>query len=381
MTPQREWFEKDFYKVLDVAQDASEKDITRAYRKLAKRFHPDANQGNPVAEERFKEIAAAYDVLSDAARRKEYDEVRRMVAAGVGGPGAGQGGFGPRGPGGAQFDFGDGSGGMGDLFGGLFNRTSSGRRGRGAAGPRPGSDLETELHVDFLDAIHGVTTTVRFTADAACQTCSGTGARAGTTPQRCPRCAGTGSVAVDQGPFSFSEVCPTCGGRGGIVTDPCSTCSGSGVERRQREVKVRIPAGVEDGQRIRVKGRGAAGSFGGPPGNLYVIVHVGAHALFGRSGKDLTVRVPITFPEAVLGAQVRVPTMGEPVVVKVPPGTTSGKKVRVRGHGIPNASGVGGDLIVTFDVQIPTELDQAERDAIEALATVSKGDPRAHLGV
>lgn len=374
MAPQREWFEKDYYAVLGVGKDASEKEITRAYRKLAKQYHPDANPGDKVAEERFKEVSAAYDVLGDAEKRKEYDEVRRMVASGAGprfGPGGGFGGFE-----GATFDVED-VGGLGDLFGGLFGR---GRR-RGGGGAQRGADLETELHLDFLDAVRGVTAPVRFTAEASCSTCGGSGARPGTAPEICPECAGRGSVAVDQGPFSFSQVCQRCGGRGQVVRDPCPTCRGRGTEVRPREVKVRIPAGVADGQRIRVKGRGAAGRGGGPPGDLYVVVHVRPHPLFGRRGPDLTVKVPITFAEAALGASVRVPTLGDPVTVKVPPGTQSGKTVRVRGRGVERSKGAPGDLLVTFEVVVPTHLSDEERKAVEALGEVLAANPREHLGV
>ncbi len=384
MAPQREWFDTDYYEVLGVPSTASEKEITRAYRKLAKEHHPDANPGNTEAEERFKQVSAAYDVLGDADKRQEYDQVREMVASGMGAR-FGPGGFGGAGPGfdGFQsFQFDEGAG-LGDLLGGLFGR---GRRGRGrgpaARGPQRGADLETELHLDFLDAVHGATTSVSFTADAVCSVCHGSGAKAGTAPDICPECAGTGEVLVDQGPFSFSQVCPRCGGRGSIIKDPCPNCGGRGVERRRRDVKVRIPPGVDDGQRIRVNGRGAAGAHGGPPGDLYVVVHVRPHPLFGRSGKrNLTVRVPVTFVEAALGTQVKVPTLGEPVTVKVPAGTQSGKTVRIRGRGIPASTGEPGDLLVTFDVVVPQRLDDAERKAVEALGDVLTENPREHLEV
>jgi molecular chaperone DnaJ len=382
MAPQREWFETDYYDVLGVAPSASEKDIARAYRKLAKQYHPDANPGNKEAEEKFKAVSAAHDVLGDSAKRKEYDEVRQMVASGVGPFGGG--GFG--GPGGGEgfrtFQFDEGTG-FSDLLGGLFGRGGRGRRGRGArqAGPQRGADLESELHLDFLEAVHGVTTSVSFTADAVCSVCHGSGAKPGTTPDVCPQCGGSGEILVDQGPFSFSQVCPQCAGRGTIVTDPCPQCRGRGVERRRRDVKVRIPPGVDDGQRIRVAGRGAAGANGGPPGDLYVVVHVGSHPIFGRKGKGLTVRVPITFTEAALGTQVRVPTLDKPVTVKVPAGTESGKTVRVRGRGIDTGKGGPGDLLVTFDVVVPKKLDGAEKKAVEELGNVLTGNPREHLGV
>jgi molecular chaperone DnaJ len=384
VAPQREWFEKDYYEVLGVPQGASEKEIARAYRKLAKQYHPDANSGNKEAEEKFKEISAAQDVLGDAEKRKEYDQVREMVAAGVG-----PGGFG--GPGAGNFgggyqnirfeDLGD-MGGFGDILGNLFG--GRGRRGQrgGPTGPQRGHDLETELHLDFLDAVHGVTTSVSITSEAPCHVCGGSGAEPGTFPETCPQCGGTGAVAVDQGPFSFSQVCPKCGGRGTIVEHKCKNCKGRGIEIRPRTVKVKVPAGVDDGQRIRVKGRGTPGLNGGPSGDLYVVVHVAPHSIFGRSGKaDLTVKVPITFAEAALGTQVKVPTLDAPVTVKVPAGTQSGKTVRVRGRGIQRGSGDPGALLVTFDVVVPTELDDEARQAVETLAEKLPANPREFLGV
>ncbi|HMC51711.1 MAG TPA: DnaJ domain-containing protein, partial [Acidimicrobiales bacterium] len=258
MAAQREWFEKDYYKVLGVPSTVAEKEITRAYRKLAKKYHPDANPGS---EDRFKDISAAYDVLGDPAKRKEYDEVRALGPAANPFAGSGTGG-----PGGFSFRVGD-LGDLGDLFGGLFGR--GGRRGpAGTAGPQRGEDLEAELHLSFEDAFRGATTTVNLTREAACHTCSGTGAAPGTSPVICPACGGRGVTAENQGLFSFSQPCRVCGGTGMKVETPCPTCHGSGVERRPRRVNVRIPAGVEDGQRIRVKGRGGAGRNNGPPGDL-----------------------------------------------------------------------------------------------------------------
>ncbi|HTL86430.1 MAG TPA: molecular chaperone DnaJ [Acidimicrobiia bacterium] len=377
MAAQREWFEKNYYEVLGVPESATDKDISRAYKKLAKQFHPDANPGNKEAEEHFKDISAAYDVLGDVEKRKEYDEVRRMVASGVG-PG-GFGGFGPGGAGGETFTFDGDVGDLGGLFGNLFG--GGGRRVRQrASGPQRGQDLETELHLSFDDAVNGVTSTVRFRADATCHTCAGSGAAPGTMPETCPQCHGSGSIAIDQGPFSFSQVCPTCGGRGQVIPKPCPTCKGRGVEVRPREVKVRIPAGVADGQRIRVKGRGAAGANGGPPGDLYVIVHVRGHSVFGRNGHDLTLRLPVTFAEAALGADVKVPTMDGQVTVRIPAGTPTGKVLRVRGRGVPaDKRAKPGDLLVTVDVQVPVNLNGDQRGAIEALAETLNEDPRAGL--
>jgi molecular chaperone DnaJ len=392
MAPQREWFDTDYYAVLGVPQGASEKDITRAYRKLAKQYHPDANPGNKEAEEKFKEVSAANDVLGDAAKRKEYDEVRRMVASGA--YQQGPSGFGAPG-GGGNFSFDEGVD-FSDLLGGLFGNGAGGGRGGGGgfgfgrgnrgrnarSAPQRGSDLETELHLDFLDAVHGVTTTVSFTADATCSVCHGSGAEPGTVPQQCPDCGGSGQIAVDQGPFSFSQVCPTCGGRGSIISTPCKHCRGTGVEVRPRDVKVKIPPGVDDGQRIRVKGRGGAGANGGPSGDLYVIVHVKAHPIFGRRGKlDLTVHVPLTVTEAALGTKVKVPTLTDPVTLKVKGPTAGGTTQKVKGRGISPAKGSAGDLYVTFDIDVPKQINDEQRAALEALAAAFPENPREHLEV
>ena len=363
MAAQREWFEKDYYKALGVPETATEKEITRAYRKLAKQYHPDANPG---AEDRFKEVSAAYDVLGDPAKRKEYDEVRRLGPMGAGFGGGNGGGFT------SSFRVDD----LGDLLGGLFNR---GRATR-ASGPKRGDDLEAELHLSFAEAIEGVTTTVNVTSDAACQTCSGTGAAPGTSPVICSRCGGRGVVDDNQGLFSFSQPCPQCRGTGMRVETPCPTCRGTGVERRPRQVKVRIAAGVDNGQRIRVKGRGGAGQNGGPPGDLFVVVRVSPHELFGRRGKDLTLTVPVSFPEATLGATVTVPTLDQPVTLRIPPGTRSGRTFRVRGRGAPTSSGTG-DLLVTVEVVVPEQLSDEQRQVIEALAAAMPESPRRHLGV
>ncbi|MBN2623332.1 MAG: molecular chaperone DnaJ [Acidimicrobiales bacterium] len=380
MAPQREWFEKDYYRVLGVSETATAKDIKSAYRKLSRQYHPDNNPGDAAAEERFKEVSAAYDVVGDPEKRKEYDEVRKLGPMGgmFGGGGPGPGAGGPTG--GFRFeDVGD----LGDVLGGLFNR---GRRGAGGpgrgTGPHRGQDLEAELHLDFDDAVHGLTTTIHLTSDASCSTCHGSGARPGTTPHACPQCGGRGVIDDNQGFFSFSQPCPSCGGRGYTIDDPCPTCRGTGIEHRPREVKVRLPAGVADGQRIRLKGRGGPGRNGGPPGDLYVTTRVGKHPLFGRRGDDLTITVPVTFPEAALGADVRVPTLdGGSVKLRIPAGTRSGRTLRVKGKGVP-ARKRTGDLLVTVEVAVPQKLSDDERKAIEALAAATDGrSPREHLGV
>jgi len=359
MTAQREWFEKDYYKVLGVAESATAKEITRAYRKLAKEHHPDANPGS---EERFKEISAAYDVLGDEAKRKEYDEVRRLgpMAGGFGGPGGG--GFG----GGQTFrtdDLGD----LGDLFGGLFG----GGRRRRQRGPQRGADLEAGLHLSFTDAVKGVETTVNLPSDVRCGTCRGSGAAPGTSLRTCGRCGGSGQLNDDQGPFSLSKICTDCSGRGQTVETPCPNCHGSGHEHSTRKVKVRIPAGVEDGQRIRVKGRGAPGEGTAPAGDLYVVVHVAHDARFGRRGRNLTSMAKVSFADAALGTQITVPTLDDPVTVKVPAGTQPGTQLRVRGRGVP-AQGKShpnpGDLLVKIEVEVPKDLTDAQRAALEGFA-------------
>ena len=364
MAPQREWFEKDYYAVLGVPSTATAKDVTKAYRKLARELHPDKNPNNAAAEERFKEVSAAYDVLGDETRRAEYDEVRRLGP--VGGMG---GGPGPGGGGGFRFnvnDMRDGAGGLGDLFGQMFSRGRSGA-GPSGVGPRRGEDVRAELNMDFADAVFGLTTTLHLTTDAQCSTCNGSGARPGTAPKLCQVCGGRGVVDENQGLFSFSSPCRNCNGVGTVIEDPCPTCSGSGVEKRARQVKARIPAGVNNGQTIRLKGRGGPGFNGGPPGDLLVDIRVTPDPHFGRSGLDLTVRVTIDFWQAALGDVIGVPTLrGPDVVLRVKSGTQPGSRHRVRGKGISTPQGTG-DLIVTIDVEVPRELTREQRAAIEAL--------------
>jgi len=367
VAPQREWFEKDYYKTLGVSSTATAKEVTSAYRKLAKKHHPDTNPGH---EDTFKDISAAYDVLGDADRRKEYDEVRAMGPMGGGFPG----GFG----GGTTYRTGD-MGDLGDLFGGLFGR---GRRGGGATGAQRGADVETELHLSFEEAVNGVTTSVNVTTDARCHTCTGTGAAPGTLPVTCPRCGGTGSLQDNQGLFSLSQICPQCGGRGTVVTTPCAACSGSGIEHRNRSVKVRIPAGVDRGQRIRVKGRGAAGRGNAPSGDLYVVVRVDRHGIFGRRGRNLTLTVPLSYPEIALGTTLTVPTLTDPVTLRIPAGTPSGRTFRVRERGVPgDRRNATGDLLVTVEVDVPDELTDEQRAAVEALAAVVEPPARQTMGV
>jgi molecular chaperone DnaJ len=379
MAPQREWFEKDYYKLLGVPETAAPKEITKAYRKLARELHPDANPGDAAAEERFKEVSAAYDVLGDEVKRKEYDEVRRLgpMAAGFGGSG------GPGGPGAGGFNFTMGTDGLGDLLGGLFGRGrrgATGASGRGV-GPQRGDDLEATLTLSFLDAARGIETVLQLTSDAVCTTCTGSGAAPGTSPRVCGVCGGRGVTDDNQGLFSFSTPCTACQGKGARIDSPCPGCRGTGVERRPREVKVRIPAGVDDAQRIRLKGRGGPGRNGGPAGDLFVECRVLPHPVFSREGLDVKIRVPITFAEAALGAEVKVPTLdGSVVTLRLKAGTQPGARQRVRGRGIATTSSTG-DLLVSFDIHVPTSMTDAERTAVEALAKVASPAPRSRLEV
>ena len=350
---EREWFEKDYYKVLGLASSATAKEITRAYRKLAKELHPDTNPGS---EEKFKEVSGAYDVLGDAEKRKEYDEVRRLgpVAAGFGGPGAGPGGF----------NFGSGDlGDLGDIFGGLFGGSRRQRAQRGA-------DLETALHLGFRDAVVGVTTTVSLPSNDACHTCGGRGAAPGSGFATCERCQGRGVLNDDQGPFAMSSVCPVCQGRGGRIVTPCPTCHGTGREPSSRRVNVRIPAGVVDGQRIRLKSKGNPGAHGGPAGDLFVDVHVASDAHFARKGRNVTTSVDVPLTSAILGTAVVVTTLDDPVTLKVPAGTQPGTTMRVRGRGVPaGGKHAAGDLLVTVNVVVPKKLNKEQRTLVEKLAT------------
>lgn len=372
----KDFLEKDYYKILGVSKTATADEIKKSYRKLARRYHPDANKGEAKAEERFKEISEAYNVLSDSKRRKEYDDARSLFGGGgFRAPGSGQGGF----------DLGDlfggagapgGSGGrLGDLLGGMFG-------GRGTQPrPRRGADVETETTLAFSDAIDGSTVSLRLTGEGPCPTCHGTGAKAGTVPRVCPSCEGTGQSSRNLGSFAFSEPCKECRGRGLVVDDPCPACSGSGRAMSSRTIQARIPAGVADGQRIRLKGKGAPGERGGPAGDLYVRVHVTQHPVFGRTGNNLTVTVPITFPEAALGAEIKVPShRGAPVSVRIPAGTPTGRTFRVRGKGARRPDGTNGDLLVTVAIQVPQNLNSAAREALEAFREGTAGeDPREDL--
>ena len=369
----REWFEKDYYQLLGVPKNATAGEIKKAYRKLAQQHHPDANAGNEAAETRFKEISAAYDVLGDQDKRTQYDQVRDMAASGFGSggfPGGGGGGF----PGGGRVRFED-LGDLGDLFGGLFG--GAGRRTR--TQPARGADLETEVGVTFDESMGGTTKAVRIQGPAPCETCHGSGAAPGTSPIDCPQCGGSGAIAVNQGPFQMSQTCPRCGGSGRVVETPCPTCRGSGTQRRVRSFQVKVPAGVKDGARIRLAGRGEPGPAGGQPGDLYVRVRVQRHPIFGRSGNDLVLDLPLTYAEAALGSNVKVPTLNGPVTMKVPAGTQNGRTFRLKGKGVPRRGG-HGDLLVTVHVEVPRKLSKREKELLKQLRDAEDESPRRRLG-
>ncbi|MEU8521973.1 molecular chaperone DnaJ [Streptomyces sp. NBC_01216] len=385
----KDFVEKDYYKVLGVPKDATDAEIKKAYRKLARENHPDANTGDTKAEERFKAISEANDVLGDPKKRKEYDEARALFGNGGfrAGPGGAGGSFnfdlgdlfgGAQGPGGGAGGF--GGGGLGDVFGGLFNRGAGGGAGTRTQ-PRRGQDIESEVTLSFVEAVDGATVPLRMSSQQPCRACSGTGDKNG-TPRVCPTCVGTGQISRGgSGSFSLTDPCVDCKGRGLIAENPCEVCKGSGRAKSSRTMQVRIPAGVTDGQRIRLRGKGAPGERGGPGGDLYVVVHVGAHPVFGRKDDNLTVTVPVSFAEAALGGDVKVPTLGGPAVtLKLPAGTPNGRTMRARGKGAVRKDGTRGDLLVTVEVAVPTELDDKAREALETYREATAGeDLRAEL--
>ena len=370
-------YQKDYYKTLGVPKTATAAEIKKAYRELARKWHPDANKGSADAEERFKEITEAYNVLSDEKQRKEYDEARSMF-----------GGF--RAPTGSR---------PGVRRGrqlrlrrpvrrrgpGRRDRRDLPRRSPGGAGAasraRRGADVETETTLSFGDAIDGATVSLRLTGEGPCPVCHGTGAKTGTVPKVCPDCHGTGQQSRNLGGFGLSEPCKTCRGRGLVVEDPCPSCSGSGRAMSSRTIQARIPAGVADGQRIRIPGKGAPGEHGGKAGDLYVRVHVTPHAVFGRTGDNLTVTVPVTMPELALGAEIKVPThRGAAVTVRVPPGTPNGQVFRVPGRGVRRKDGTLGALLATVEVVVPQDLNKKARSALEDLRiATADADPREDL--
>ena len=349
---------KDPYKTLGVAKNASDEDIKKAYRKLARENHPDRNQGDAAAEERFKDIQGAYDILSDPEKRKAYDSGGGIFGGGGFDPGSFRGGF----------------GGVGDILSDLFGNRA------GAPAPERGRDLETDVHVSFDQAMEGGQITVSVPLSLPCPTCRGTGAKPGTSPTICPRCQGRGVEAESQGLFSISQPCRQCGGTGTEIKDPCPTCSGSGRTRQVKRYPVNIPAGVRDGTRLRLAGKGEAGPRGGPPGDIYVVTKVAESPIFKRKRDNLEVEVPITIPEAIRGATIEVPTLSGTKRIRVPPGTQHGTVQRLRGEGPPKLGGRGrGDIHYRLAIDVPSSLSREQSEAVDDLAAVMDGNPRERL--
>jgi molecular chaperone DnaJ len=353
---------KTLYESLGVPKNASPDEIKKAYRKLAREYHPDKNPGDSEAEARFKEVQAAYDVLKDPEKRKQYDTFGVNGRAGA--PG-GFGGWDANVPGG--FDLGD----LSDLFGGLFGGGARGRAGRESRAQR-GNDIEATVNLSFEDSLEGVQVQVPVELETACRECNGSGAKPGTAPTICPECNGRGVKAESQGLFALSQPCTRCRGNGTVIEDPCPNCRGTGRERRTKRYTVKIPAGVRDGTRIRLKGKGEAGFGGGPAGDLFVVTRVASSPVYERRGADLIVEVPVSFADAALGAEVQVPTPDGAVSLKVPPGSQDGKLLRIRGRGAPKLSGGGkGDVLARLRIDVPKRLNKRQRELLEQLRSAS----------
>jgi molecular chaperone DnaJ len=362
---------KSPYEILGVSKTASPEEIKKAYRKLARENHPDRNPGDEAAEERFKEIQGAYDLLSDPERRKQYDTFGSADGGARFGGGAQGANFG------GNFNFGD-LGDLSDLFGGMFGGGARGGPRRSQA--QRGADLEVQVNLSFEDSLRGVETRIPVTLDTTCSECNGSGAKPGTAPRICPECNGRGVVAESQGFFSLSQPCPRCRGNGTVIEDPCPRCKGSGRERRTKRYTVKIPAGVRDGTRIRLKGKGEAGFNGGEAGDLFVVTRVEPSKLYERRGDDLVVELPVTFSEAALGATVEVPTPDGPVSLKIKPGTQDGTLLRVKGKGAPKLKGSGrGNVLARVRVTVPRKLKKRERELLEELQKLPHDDPREAL--
>lgn len=393
MSAKPEWADKDYYADLGVSSSADQSEIKRAYRKLARENHPDTHPDDPAAADRFKRVAEAYDVLSDASERKEYDQFKAMLRNGGGfgrNGGAGfPGGFRSTnmgGEGAQDFDLSDlfggatgGSsqgGGFGDIFGSVFNRSGSAGH---SAKPSRGADVETEITLDFREAAKGTTIPLALSGNAPCTTCHGSGSSSGKT-STCGTCNGSGYTSENRGAFGFSAPCKDCDGTGRRIPDPCSDCNGTGTVHRTRNITVRIPAGVIDGQKVRIAGQGEAGPNGTPAGDLFVAVTVKPDKVFTRDGDDIHITVPVSFAELALGDTITVPTLDSPVRVKIPAGTPDGRTLRVRGRGIAKRAGKAGDLLVSVQVTVPSKLDAAASSALRTYAQAEKDsgfNPRA----
>jgi molecular chaperone DnaJ len=345
------------YDTLGLKKSASPDEIKKAYRKLARQYHPDTNQGDQAAEERFKQVQTAYDVLSDPEKRKAYDRYGSTNGRGA------------HGPGGVNVDFGD-LGDLGDILGGIFGNFGGAARGgrRGRPQAVRGADVETEVRLSFEDSLRGAEAKVPVELTVACSECGGTGAQPGTAPVICPECNGRGVRAESQGLFALSQPCPRCRGNGTVIEKPCSKCKGSGRERRLRTYTVKIKPGVKDGTKIRLKGKGEAGQSGGPNGDLIVVTRVEASATYERRGDDLIVQVPVSFPTAALGGKVDVPTPEGTVSLKIPAGSEDGKLLRIKDRGAPRLSGSGkGDVLARVRIHVPKRVNKKERELLEEL--------------
>jgi molecular chaperone DnaJ len=350
---------KDLYGALGVSKSASAEEIKKAYRKLARQYHPDKNPGDAAAEERFKEVQHAYDVLSDAEKRQAYDRF---------GSSDGRRGFDPRGSTYAgDFNIGD-LGDLGDIFGGIFGRARGSRQQSRA---ERGADVEVEVNLSFEDSLKGIETKIPVEIETACQECGGSGAKPGTSPKVCPECRGRGVISESQGLFALSQPCPRCRGNGTVIEDPCPRCRGTGHERRTRRYSVKIPAGVKDGTRIKLKGKGESGVAGGPPGDLHVVTRVADSPIYERRGADLVVDVPVSLADAALGTEVDVPTPEGAVSMKVPAGSEHGKLLRIKGRGAPKLKGGKGDVLARLRLQVPKKLNKKQRELYEQLRKVS----------
>jgi molecular chaperone DnaJ len=355
---------RDYYEVLGLSRGAADEEIKKAYRRLAVQFHPDRNPGDKQAEEKFKEINEAYQVLSDPEKRAQYDRYGHAAFQGPGaGPGGGFGGF----------DF---SQGFEEVFSDIFGDFFGTGRGRSRSRARRGDDLRYDLEIDFEEAARGAEKTVKFQRLVQCEACNGTRARGGSASVKtCPNCRGTGQVRTQQGFFSIATTCAQCRGEGSIIVDPCPRCQGQGRIRRQETLSVRIPPGVDNGSRLKLRGEGEAGYAGGPPGDFYVVIHVREHPLFVRQDNDIIIEVPISFPQAALGSEIEVPTLEGKVKLKIPPGTQSGKILRLKGKGIVDLHGYGrGDELVKIVVETPKRLTPRQREILEEFARISGED-------
>lgn len=371
----RNYINKDFYKILGVSEKATQNEIKKTYRKLAQKYHPDANPNNKQAEDRFKEASEAYEVLGNAKKRAEYDNTRKMFS---GAGGFGEAGFGPQGaPGGFKYDFSTGGAGGARDVSDLFDLLGFGGRKKTYA--ERGQDLATSVTLSFEDSILGVNARIPVTRTAACTVCGGTGAKPGTAPKICTNCHGRGTETVNQGFFGFSQPCHVCRGSGKIIDNPCINCRGRGVASKSSTLNVRIPPGVKNNSKIRIKGKGEAGAYGGVPGDLYITINVRPHPVFIRRNSDIEINVPISITEAALGAKINVPTLDGKVMLKIPSGTQSGHVFKLRGKGAKKLHGGFGDMLVRVNVSVPQKLSGEQKKILEELLKIDGRSPREEL--